>query len=189
MNQITSLPSYTELTETLEHALSDMSGAEAHGILCGIICATSGRTDPPWEKLIPGSSKNQHAHDILKKIYATSYQQISEFSFEFVLMLPDDDIDINIRAEALGFWCQGFLIGLQHGPKSIEDGASSEAVEALSDITEIAQVNHGDITSTDEDESAYFDLMEYIRLAVLMLYHELKSGAPFSQTGNDNLLH
>jgi uncharacterized protein YgfB (UPF0149 family) len=189
MNQITSSLTYTELTEALQHAQSEMSGAEAHGILCGIICATSGRVDPPWEKLIVGSSKNEQAHEVLKKLYATSYQQMSEFSFEFALLLPDDDLDINTRAEALGFWCQGFLIGLQQGPRSIEDGASSEAVEALDDITEIAQVNHGEISSTDEDESAYFDLVEYVRLAVLMLYHELKSGTTLSQKGNDNLLH
>jgi uncharacterized protein YgfB (UPF0149 family) len=189
MNQITSPQSYTELTEVLENTQSEMPAAEAHGLLCGIICATSGRVDPPWGKLINGSTKNPDALEPLQKLYATSYQQLSEFSLEFTLLLPADDIDINIRAEALGFWCQGFLIGLKQGPRSVEDSASSDAVEALTDITEIAQVNHGDISSTDEDESAYFDLVEYVRLAVLMLYHEFKSGTKFDSTENDNLLH
>ena len=189
MNQITTLPLYTELTDALDAAAADMSGAEAHGILCGLICATAGRTDPPWDKLIPGLTQHPESFTALKKLYTTSYQQISEFSFEFTLMLPDEETDINARAEALGFFCQGFLIGLRLGPRAIEDGASIEAVEALEDMTEIAQVDHGDLTASEEDENAYVDLVEYVRLAVLMLYHELKSDAKTGRAGNDNLLH
>jgi uncharacterized protein YgfB (UPF0149 family) len=47
----------------------------------------------------------------------------------------------------------------------------------LDDITEISEINFGDIAENDEDESAYFELVEYVRLSVLMIFHELKIDA------------
>ena len=81
---------------------------------------------------------------------------MNQFSFEYNLLLPNDDTDINVRAEALGIWCQGFLTGLQQAEISLEKHANTELTDAIKDITEIAQISYGDIPSTDEDETAYF---------------------------------
>ena len=114
---------------------------------------------------------------------------MSEFSFEFTLLLPEDTADINFRTEALGLWCQGFLTGLNQSKIPIEEITSPEVTDALNDIMEVAQVEFGDIPSTDEDETAYYELVEYVRLVVLMVYHELKSSPLIERGDNDDLLH
>jgi uncharacterized protein YgfB (UPF0149 family) len=89
----------------------------------------------------------------------------------------------------LALWCQGFLIGLQQGPLTLPQDAPDEATEALDDLAQIAQLSYGDIDSNDDDETAYIELVEYVRLSILMLYHEIKSTAPTIHANDDNLLH
>lgn len=175
MSQKLSLPSYTELSEALKHADSVFQAAEVHGMLCGIICVSPDQNPSSWVKLILGTKKKQKDSEFLQELYTATHQQMGDFSFEFALLLPDDTTDINIRTEALGLWCQGFLTGLQQAPTPIEQHTSADAADALNDITEIAQVNHGEIMDSEENEAAYFELADYIRLAALMLYHEFHS--------------
>jgi uncharacterized protein YgfB (UPF0149 family) len=181
-------PTYTQITDALNDAEATLSGAEAHGLLCGLICVTQDTTDSAWDKLIPGLSKHPDSLTVLKALFAYTYQQISTFSLDFMLVLPDDETDINQRAEALAHFCQGLLTGLHQSQRPLEEGASADAIDALNDITEIAQMDHGDLTANEEDENAYVELVEYVRLAVLMLYHERHPDAREQDT-SPTLLH
>lgn len=189
MSQAITYPDYNQITDALRDTSATISPAEAHGLLCGVICATPDTTKPEWERLVLGTTPDPSAFDTLQQLFLSSVTQMSEFELEFTLVLPDDEVSINDRAEALGTWCQGFLVGLQQGTLSLGDNAEAEGAEALNDIAEIAQVSYGDIASAEEDETAYVELVEYVRLAVLMLYHEFRTVPPGSATSNDNLLH
>lgn len=186
MSEMSPLPSYTDLTDALEKTQSPLHASEVHGLICGIICIAEGGAENQWETLVEGPKKNKQSTELLRQLYTASFEEISQFSFEFALLLPETDTDINSRAECLGFWCQGFLTGLEQASTSIEERTSEEVKDALNDLTEIAQVQYEDIASTDEDETAYFELVEYVRLVVLMIYHDLNTEAP---PGEENLLH
>jgi uncharacterized protein len=177
------VPSYTEVTEALSSTGSAFQAPDAHGLLCGFICATAGKSED-WEKLIVGTTLSVHGIEVLRQLYESSYHQMSEFSFEFSLLLPADDEDINVRTEGLGLWCTGFLTGLGDAVRTLENSAAPEVVDALNDLTEIAQVSFGDIGATDEEETAYYELEEYVRLIVLMIYHDLNL-APENIEGDD----
>jgi uncharacterized protein len=190
MKEIPPLPSYGELATALTEAKTNANAAQIHGLFCGYISATSGKMDKQWEKTVFGNKKIQPAcRELLVQLYEISYHQMSEFSFEFSLLLPDDDTNINFRTENLGLWCQGFLTGLEQSDVPLKNRDASELTEALDDIVEVAQVNFGDIADDDEDETAYFELVEYVRLAALMIFQELKSSNPNNTSDESNLLH
>lgn len=176
MNQTITAPDYLEISTALTKTGATISAAEAHGLMCGIICSSPEENTTLWEKVLLGPKKHQPSKEILHQLYQYSDTLISEFALEFILALPDDGTDINERTECLGLWCQGFLVGLQQGPLKLTEDADSEAAGALHDLTEIAQITHGGSDNgNEEDEAAYFELVEYVRLAVLMLYHELRT--------------
>jgi uncharacterized protein YgfB (UPF0149 family) len=179
-------PSNAEISEALAATGSTFLAPDAHGIMCGFICATAGKNSE-WEQLIIGNDPDPAAIEVLRRLYEVSYHQMSEFSFEFSLILPGDMEDINVRTEGLGLWCQGFLTGLGDARGTVEQEMSQEVVDALNDITEIAQVNFGGIPATDEEETAYYELEEYVRLIALMMFHELKS-SPQMSIDDDNFL-
>jgi uncharacterized protein YgfB (UPF0149 family) len=189
MSQDSALPSYTELTSILQKIQPNCHVSQIHGLLCGYVCATSGEVFDLWDNIFPSVKKNQKGAEVLKALYESTYHQLSEFSFEFAIILPEDDSDINFRAESLGLWCQGFLTGLEQSDISNRTQGDVELKEALDDIIEIAQLTFGDINSNDEDEAAYFELVEYVRLSALMIFHELKNDLVEPDTGNDEILH
>ena len=87
-----------------------------------------------------------------------------------VLLLPTDDAPLAERAAALGQWCQGFLTGF--GLNSRDSSAlSTEATEVLQDLAAIAQVQDA-LEESDDGESDYMEVMEYLRVAPLLLFTE-----------------
>jgi uncharacterized protein len=187
MTSTPSLPDYQDITKILEHAHSQFDASQVHGLFCGLICAEPGLAEPiSWEKLLFRSEQKPNNMGSLYELYETSYHLLSEFSFEFSLLLPTDTLDINARAESLGLWCQGFLTGLEQGKIPLKKREASDVTDALNDIIQIAEVSFGDIVENDEDETAYFELVEYVRLSVLMIFQDLKVERPRDE---DNILH
>lgn len=91
-----------------------------------------------------------------------------------VLLLPTDDEPLTERAIALGQWCQGFLTGFGLG---FRDGTlSEEANEVLQDLAAIAQVQDA-LEESEDGESDYMEVMEYLRVAPLLLFTECNKPA------------
>lgn len=189
MSTTPSAPTYLEVTQALNQLQSPYSAAEVHGLMSGLMCTPNEQLGA-WQPLLMSQTEDPNAMESLEKLYEITSHQLSEFSFEFTLLLPEDSRDINERAEALGLWCQGFLIGLEKLGLSLKTREPSDTTEAINDLINIAQINFGDIVENDEDETAYFELVEYVRLAVLMIYHEfcLSASSHFKREKND-LLH
>jgi len=162
-------PTFDDLQIELTKAKSTFGPAETHGLICGALCRLS--HDNQWIDWVRGTTHSSALDAQLQMLFASTEQQMQDFAFEFQLLLPDDEIDINVRAEALGLWCQGFLTGLSSDDaESFAD--NPEMVDALKDIVEISQVSYEDIPGNEDDETAYFELAEYIRLVALMVYQE-----------------
>lgn len=153
------------------------SAAEAHGILCGQLCAGSRMTGLGWLKqYLPLLGIKREPWDAMtKRLYSLRHfceEDLENYDMEFTLLLPDDEEKIDARLNALSEWCSGFLagfgsIGLPSEPLPDEVGA------AIKDLQAISQV---DVASADEDgedgENDFFEVAEYVRMAVISLYQE-----------------
>lgn len=181
-----SLPSYEKLAALFKKAKADLDPAHAHGILCGHLCITPdlGTADPKFKKI--ALDDNDPSYPILSDLYEASYHALKQFSFEFSLILPNDDIDLNKRVKALGLWCQGFLTSVTQS-SALDAHSEKEIDEALNDISEIAEVKFDDILESEEDEAAYVELVEYTRLAALMIFNTMQARRSSEQP--DVLLH
>jgi uncharacterized protein YgfB (UPF0149 family) len=89
------------------------------------------------------------------------------------MLLPDDECAIDQRAAALGAWCQGFLYGL--GSSRLGDTAKlpGEAGEIVRDLMEITRVGVDGRDSQESNESAYAELVEFVRVGVQLLFEDL----------------
>ncbi len=184
----TALPSYKKLAALFKKIKSEFNPAQTHGLFCGHLCALpAGQSNPEWDTSILDVEVNAQAQQILSDLYQASYHSLKQFSFEFSLILPGDDANLNTRVETLGLWCQGFLISIEQAATSLKNSSDPAIIEALSDLAEIAQVNFGDIPENDEDEAAYLELVEYTRLSVLMIFNTLHSHSTSEEKGA--LLH
>lgn len=165
-----SLPDYSELSQTLSQTALKLNPAQAHGLMCGVLCGSQ-NSDIAWDKWAAG---DQSADGIaaLQALYDVTARQLSEFSFDFQLMLPPDGSDIAWRAEALTLWCQGFLTGLKMADIAIVGRKPSDVTEAISDMIEVAKMDYEEAISNEEDEIAYVELVEYVRLSAVLIYQD-----------------
>jgi uncharacterized protein YgfB (UPF0149 family) len=169
----------SELYESFDEALADadceISTSEFHGMLVGMVSAGLKPTDTDWKKTIieVGNDGNQlpvGAQKLLEDILVISVRAFREEDFLAPILIPDEEYPLLDRIEALSFWSQGFLLGfgLQHGSEPI---IAPEIKEALQDISDISQLEVS-ADEDDESESAFIILLEHIKVAVKVIYLE-----------------
>lgn len=96
--------------------------------------------------------------------------------FSFDLMLPSDEATLPVRAEALAQWCRGFLFGLGNSGLT-ESGLSGECREVVFDMDKISRAR---VELSEGEEFALMELIEYVRVGTLSVYHELR---PLRESG------
>lgn len=182
---------YPEIENTLGRLQADITAAESHGCLCGLLC--SEKSTNQREHWIARTAPNynhddllqREARDQLDKLYSTTIQQLNDPTCDFQLLLPDDEDHIQDRVDALAQWCQGFIMGLKLGGISELSQLPGNAAEVSQDIVEIAQAcsyELDDQGDSEEDENALEELVQYVRLGVLLLNEELHPSKTPPQT-------
>lgn len=170
---------HNELDAALKRCGSDWNSVQAHGLLCGRLAVLGMDGAMMWIEQILGEQSSANAlhaecAQMLDALFQSTWQQLAERQSEFELVLPDDEEHVSVKAESLGFWCEGFLHGMVSGKhaEALKKQLATEPLAGLiKDMLEITRV------SFDEDgessESAYAEVVEYVRVAVQLAYEEL----------------
>jgi hypothetical protein len=111
---------------------------------------------------------------LLERLYAESRLQLEEDGLDLVLLLPEDDILLHHRSRALGRWCQGFLYGLAVGGIRGNRKPADNVDEIMHDFYEISNAGFNAAASDENEEAAYLEIVEYVRMSVLVCHHELQ---------------
>ena len=181
------LPSYAEVITKLNCEKQPNLPAELHGFMCGILCGlVDTHSDIGFKTVLARLEEEEIGSSESKTCLATlmllTAQQLQDADFSFQLLLPGDEISLEVKVAGLAAWCQSFLSGL--GMTNMSDRILQNAIikEAMHDISEISKTKCSDDLSKEESESAFFELVEFIRMAVLLIYtqceidHGKKSG-------------
>ena len=169
---------HAELSEALSTLQLGMSASELHGALAGYLCA--GGLSPAREWLsalaleeIDDALGDAPARELFDRLFSGCAADLEDPELAFDLLLPDDTSPMTERAVALVDWCRGFLGGLGLSGADLEQGLSGESSEILSDLARIAATRFDDESGGEEDEEAYAEVVEYVRVGVLLLHGEL----------------
>ncbi len=175
MTQPTPYPNFEQVAEVLD----SHEPARAHGMLCGILCASDILDYGFWLAQIAddGVPEGWLADQTLPELFAATWSQLNDESMGFSLLLPSDEKGLFQRVVALGHWCRGFLFGLSVGGITNNHKLSAEVQDCLRDFGEIARVGFDLDQADEDDEMAYAEIVEYVRMGVLLINQELDSRA------------
>jgi uncharacterized protein len=168
----------TQLDQALGAVQSSATASEAHGCLCGALCGKKKFKIRQWlDELLPDDVKRdavieQGLDVLLQSLYTDTTRAIRGTEMEFMPLLPDDDSPLAVRTQALAQWCQGFLYGFGVAGGQSGMNTSAELREILADFARIARASVGDTEPTEEDESDYTEIVEYIRAGVQLVHDE-----------------
>jgi uncharacterized protein YgfB (UPF0149 family) len=166
---------FSEFERALTEAGSFTAAGEAHGTLCGALCAMAAYRLEDWvgELLPEGRNPVASPDDVLEVVYTETAQSLAGQSMEFTPLLPDDDTSIASRATALGEWCQGFLYGLGAGRLASVEELPGELPDVIRDFTEISRASADEQESPETNEQAYAELVEFVRVSAQLVFDEL----------------
>jgi len=123
-----------------------------------------------------GNALRTECQKHLDTLYQSTFWQLSERLSEFAPLLPNDDDDVGTRTAALAHWCEGFLHGLvsaKHGDGLKERLAAEPLSDIIKDMLQITRAGLDEESDQEENESAYVELVEYLRVAAQLCYEEL----------------
>ena len=190
---------FREIASVLEDAGSQVVAAEGHGCLCGALCSSPDYSLERWiDELIaidPDEAQGElEPNAPLRLLFADTVRALRGDDMAFEPLLPDDDEPLERRATALAQWCQGFLYGFGTGKPIREADLNAQVNEVLRDLTHIAAASVDVGAAGEDEEEAYTEVVEYLRVGVQLIHDELTSlreaaGAPESDpddSGDDD---
>ncbi len=175
------LPAYIEMAEVLKQSHATQEPAECHGMLSALLCGSDDAIQIWLDELMTeqheGDLLQDEARQLLEGFAAIVKAQLHGTDLSYDLLLPDDDNPLYERVYALAQWCQGFYLGLGIIGVTDLDKLPEDSREIVDDMMQIARIENYDAESeaqaNEEDEAAYAELVEYLRVGVLLIYEEL----------------
>lgn len=172
--------------------------SEVHGLCCGLLCAqpsTAAKTRWFTELLDSGSlspadvAGNAAPLKTLDEWFGKTLSSMNDADLDFTPLQPEDDVPVAERLRALGDFCAGFTYGVgltmaQRGNRPLPED-TREIIEDFQAIDAADPVDQADddgkTPSVDSQEGMYIELLEYVRVGVLLVLEELRPISPTSQ--------
>lgn len=197
-------------TASIENALSHLGLVVTAPTGHGLICARGYIECDAWIALMDENNLEQlpsdapqelaataglHSHhlgldedgQLLQQLHRETLRQFGSGECDFYPLLPNDDEPLNQRTDALAEWCQSFLFGLAAGGIKDFSTLPDQVGEISRDLVEFSQARHNSLEEDEQDEFAHVELVEYIRVAVQLIFEELHSAG--DAPTNDQILH
>lgn len=163
--------------ELLQAQFEGLNLAEAQGVLMALLCGTSFDHFKDWLQELDRIRFDESAlnEEILKILFDKTLDEVNSTEFNLRLLIADED-QMEARIEGFIKWCHGFSYGF---------GLSSELYERLDEdgkdfiryIVEFSALDADEVVAglvDDGDLLALEELIEFVRVGVLMLYFHLK---------------
>lgn len=178
MSEIKQLPSFEDAALLFLRTKCHINPSFAHGYWAGYICGGQSVSPKDWIKAI---FEKDDAWDELDPLLARFFlvvaevtvAQLSDPHYSFQLLLAEDDDPMDERLACLCDWTRGFLKGFDAQAKiQPRPLLSDDAKEALSDLQEVTDLS-ATFNDAESEEQDYAEVVEYVRLAVLLLHNEM----------------
>ena len=173
-------PNYSEVQSALYKLKALSESAEAHGLLCALFSGGAEMRVKAWiDSMLSGNFpedgdiQKDQAMKVLELLYHSTKEQFESNYFDLELLLPNDDAPFYARIGALAMWCQSYLSGLGLVGVNLDKHKKGEIGEAITDLVKMSQLQFDEEEEGNEDdEKAYNELVEYTKVAVLLLHAE-----------------
>jgi len=168
---------YLELQAILDQMDAAFGAAEAHGLLCGAMCAREQFGTPDWLTELSqdagATSVGTAPEAALQALCDDTRDALESPDFAFAPLLPADDASLAERVAALASWSSGYLYGIGTAGAGGAIQKHVEVREFLDDLVGITRVELEPGRDADAGEADYAELYEFVRAGAQLAWEEL----------------
>jgi yecA family protein len=172
---------HDDLDRALRRCGSSWDAAQSHGLLASRLAVAGTDGGLGWLQQVladtdPSNALAVECRELLGTLLESTHLALSERQSGFAPLLPGDDENPAKRATALAHWCEGFLHGLvsEKQNEQLKVRLAEEPIaDIIKDMLQITRATVDEDDDAEESEAAYSELVEYVRVAVQLLYEEL----------------
>jgi len=184
----------TEITAAVERLELGADAFEFHGGMCGLLCALGPGAVDCWlqESGVEIRADVDDREQMLETLYAAEadvWRALNATNFDFDLVLPGDEAELDDRVAAIAAWCHGFIIGIGLGGRDELRGGAADASEIDEILADFAEISRAALTDEEAADAgrAGFDLAavtEHVRVGVQLAFDHLQQprATEFGQT-------
>lgn len=186
------LPAYDTVDAALKEQGLAVTPSELHGLLSGMICGGMAVDDESWvgpvsdyanegTPLTDGAKAvvrtvfdavSAELGELAKALFTSTAAELADYEFNVSLLLPAEDAELMLRAEALSEWTTNFISGL--GLMGMDKAKlSPEVTEAVSVLEEISQLGIDEDEDMAEQAQLFDNVVAYVPECVLTCLVEL----------------
>ncbi len=187
-------PSFDDIQSALSLLGSLGEAAQTHGLLCAFFACGVKLKRQAWiNSLFTGNLDKSDpelikAQEDLTQLFIQTEEAFGQEDFNLKLILPDDEVVLIERIEALAEFSKGFVLGLNLTGIDLKTNSNSVLQEAFDDMLNISCLVPQD-EEGEEAERAFIELSEYMRLAMIQIYWELQGDVALNLTPPDETIH
>ena len=178
------------LNDALRRAGSHWDAAQTHGLLSSRLAIEGAAAGPAWlSQVLDGADESnafsKECESILMNLFQSTHASLAERLSAFEPLLPDDSDSTASRTEALARWSEGYLHGLvsaKHSDQLKERLAAEPLGDIIKDMLQITRAGIDEDVDDEENEAAYSEIVEYLRIAAQLIYEELAELRPEPQS-------
>ena len=167
------------VNDALKRSGSSWDAAQAHGLLSSKLAVGGIVGGQEWLQLVqeevdPRNALGKESSELMAGLIQATYTSLSERLSAYAPLLPDDEEPPALRIEA---YLHG-LVSADHGEalrKRLGEEPISDIIRDMLEITRAGSVEDAD---PEDEEAAYVELVEYLRVAAQLVYEELAGLRP-----------
>lgn len=172
---------YIDQARKKAHISIDVS--EYHGKIAACLCCDNISAEDllPEEINADGSSLSSETMElktVLVNVIEETSEKLNDAEMTFYPLLSPDSASLADRTGSLSSWCQGFIdgFGLAIAQKNIPIGPADQDIigEIIEDFSQISKLTSASVMNQDEEELAYMEVVEYVRVGVQLIFEEMQ---------------
>ena len=172
---------YIDQIRRKAHITIDVS--EYHGKISACLCCDNISAEDllPEEVNADGSSvfsETMELKTVLVNVVVETLEKLNDTEMTFYPLLSPESASLTDRTRSLSSWCQGFIdgFGLAIAQKNIPIGPADQDIigEIIEDFSQISKLTSASVMNQDEEELAYMEVVEYVRVGVQLIFEEMQ---------------
>ena len=174
---------YEHIDQARKKARISIDVSEYHGKISACLCCENMSAEDLLPEEIKAdesslSSETMELKTVLVNVIAETLEKLNDTEMTFYPHLSPDSASLADRTRSLSSWCQGFIdgFGLTIAQKNVPiDPASQDIIgEIIEDFSQISKLTSASVMNQDEEELAYMEVVEYVRVGVQLIFEEMQ---------------